>query len=109
MHDGWKTFFLSCGDEADPTDEFLRRFHSRVYQVKSVSQGRKVENGVLDKETGERGIILNAHVFKWASDAEVDVGVSIYVWSWGQEAYGCRLLHHRWGWEVKGCKMTMIT
>lgn len=106
--EGTAVFFLSCGKDADPSDEFVQRF-ADMPSVRKLSQGNKRGDGVTDKKTGERGIILDVHRIEWINNAEVKVGVGTYTWSWGQSGSICRVVRENGGWIVKDCEITSIT
>jgi hypothetical protein len=101
-------FFLSRGEDADPGDEFMRRFEGMAH-VRKFSQCDKRGDGVTDKKTGERGMILRIHRIEWINDAEVKVGVGTYTGGWGRSGSVCRVVRENSGWEVKGCELTFIT
>lgn len=86
--EGYRVYFLSIGltwtDDnhftyKDPSDELMKRFAGRTPPVKEVSQSRKGERGgVLDKSTGQRGVIFTVTDLKWISDQEAEVTCSVY-------------------------------
>ena len=49
-----KVYFLSIGDDEDPSDAFMARFDKHTPPVKKRSQAK----GNIDKETGKRGLIF---------------------------------------------------
>ena len=101
-------FFLSRGEDTDPSDEFMRRFEGMAH-VRKFSQCNKRGDGVTDKKTGKRGMILKLHRIEWINDAEVEVGVGTYAWGWGQSWSVCRVVRDNNEWVVKGCELTGIT
>jgi hypothetical protein len=101
-------FFLSRGENADPNDEFMRRFEG-MPRVRRFSQCNKRGDGVTDKKTGARGMILKIYWIEWINDAEVKVGVGTYAWGWGQSGSVCRVVRGNTGWVVKGCELKDIT
>jgi len=105
--EGKAVVFLSVGQE-DPSDEFIKRF-ADISPVRKISQANKRGDGVTDKQTGERGIILDVRRVEWTSDAEVRVGVGTYAWSWGQSGSVCRVVHQNEKWVVQSCELTFIT
>jgi hypothetical protein len=105
----YSVYFISRGDDLDPSDNFMKRFAGHNPPVKKVSQSVKVSDGVNDKETGERGVILGIHRIKWLNNAEIDVSVSEFVWGWGQSGSVCRVVRENDKWKVKGCKDTFNT
>ena len=106
--EGKGVIFLSVARDMDPSDEFMRRF-ADMPLVRKVSQANKRGVGVTDKQTGERGIILDVHRLEWTSDAEVRVGVGTYAWGWGQSGSVCRVVHQNDKWVVQSCELTLIT
>lgn len=50
-----KVYFLSVGDNEDPSDAFMARFDKHKLPVKKRSQATG-NTEVIDKETGERGL-----------------------------------------------------
>ena len=106
--EGVAVFFLSRGEDTDPSDEFMRRFVD-MPGVRKFSQGNKRGDGVTDKRTGERGVILKVHRIEWISDAEVKVGTGTYAWGMGQSGYVCRVGRDNGRWIVKDCELTLIT
>jgi len=106
--EGDSIFFLARPADTDPSDSFMRRFEG-MRLIRRFSQGKKVSEGVKDKQTGERGVILDVHRIVWLNDAEVKVGVGTYVWGWGQSGSVCRVIREGGKWAVKECELTMIT
>ena len=106
--EGDSIFFLARPADTDPSDSFMRRFEG-MRLVRRFSQSKKVTDGVKDKETGERGIILDVHRIVWLNNAEVKVGVGTYVWGGGQSGSVCRVVREGGRWAVKECELTMIT
>jgi hypothetical protein len=106
--EGHTIFFLSRPKDTDPSDGFMHRFDA-TRGVRRFSQSKKVSDGVTDKETGERGIILDVHRIQWLNSAEVEVGVGTYAWGFGQSGSVCTVLRENGKWTVKDCKLTMIT
>ena len=106
--EGHTIFFLSRPADTDPSDGFMRRFEG-MRGVRRYSQSKKVSDGVTDKETGERGIILDVHRIEWLNNAEAKVGVGTYVWGWGQSGSVCRVVRENGNWAVKACELTLIT
>lgn len=104
-----KLYFLSRGEDMDPSEEFMLRFDSQPFHVKRVSQGVKAPDGVEDKETKERGCILSINRIAWVSDSEAQVSLSEYAWSWGQAGYSCRVVRENGKWNIMGCDQTFVT
>ena len=106
--EGKGVIFLSLAGDMDPRDEFMHRF-ADMPLVRKVSQANKRGDGVTDKQTGERGIILNVHRLEWTSNAEVSVDVGTYAWGWGQSGSVCRVVLQNDKWVVQSCELTLIT
>jgi hypothetical protein len=106
--EGKGVIFLSVAQDMDPSDDFMRRL-AEMPVVRKISQANKRGDGVTDKQTGERGIILDVHRLEWISDAEVRVAVGTYAWGWGQSGSVCRVVHQTDKWVVQGCELTLIT
>ena len=106
--EGKAIFFLARPADTDPSDEFMQRF-SGLPGVRKFSQGNKRGDGVTDKKTGERGIILDVHRIEWVNDAEVKVGAGTYAWGMGQSGSVCHVVRENGRWAVKGCELTLIT
>lgn len=72
-----KAYFLSLGKDKDPGDQFMERFKNHKPPVKKASQGI-TNNGVRDKETGERGLIFGVTSIKQINEDEVEVNGGYY-------------------------------
>ena len=68
-------YFLSFGKDKEPDDVFIARFKDHKPPVKKRSQS-KGQFEVIDKDTGERGLIFNVVTIKVidANKVEVDGG-----------------------------------
>lgn len=77
-----KSFYLSidAGDQGrDPDDAFLARFAGNTPPVKKISECEmSADKGVLDKKTGERGLIFSTGRIKWISDTEAEISGGYY-------------------------------
>lgn len=75
-----KLCFLSLDDGRDPSDAFLRRFWTMPGRVKKVSQSKHVDpfNAVVDKQSGQRGVIFFVDNISWISQTEVTTGGGYY-------------------------------
>ncbi|MGO8925829.1 MAG: hypothetical protein ACLQU3_02885 [Limisphaerales bacterium] len=75
-----KVYFLSVGEKyGDPSDEFIKRFADNKPPVRKRSEcTADAGKGVLDKKTGEQGLIFNVTSIKWSSDTEVEVEGGYY-------------------------------
>lgn len=64
------------GMETDPDDMFLARFAANKPPVKKVSDCTRTGAkgvGVIDKKTGESGVIFRTEAIRWISDSEAEV------------------------------------
>lgn len=70
-----KVYFLTFGKDKEPGDAFIARFKDHKPPVKKRSQS-KGQGEVIDKETGERGLIFSAVTIKVidANKVQVDGG-----------------------------------
>jgi hypothetical protein len=67
-------YFLQIGEErGDPTDDFIKRFAGQKPPVRKVSLSSRSVKGVVDKKTGERGLVFRFDSIVWKSDTEVQV------------------------------------
>ncbi len=73
-----QVYFLSIGEicqEGDElSDEFMKRFANHKPPVRKVSASTKSPSkGIVDKKTGEKGLIFSVTNIEWKSDTEVHV------------------------------------
>jgi hypothetical protein len=60
--------------KTDPDDAFMKRFAGNKPPVKRHSECEvSPKKGIVDKKTGERGLIFLSGAIKWVSDSEVEV------------------------------------
>jgi hypothetical protein len=72
-------YFLSLGEKnADPSDEFMKRFAGHKPVAKKRSQSTGGAGGIKDKETGGSGLIFTVSKIKWVSETEVEVEGGYY-------------------------------
>jgi hypothetical protein len=116
--EGYKVYFLSWGTswtnaahvEFDPSDEFIGRFAGRTPPVKKVSQSRQGERGeVLDKSTGQRGVIFTVTDLKWVSDKEVDATCSVHKAGLNGYTYKYKLSREKNQWKVANKELVSIS
>lgn len=67
------------GNNPDPDDKFIKRFKNNKPRVKKYSACKSSIGGVIDKETGKKGIIFYATDIKWLNDEEVEVTGGYYI------------------------------
>lgn len=107
-----KVYFLSIGTlsgSRDPSDEFMKRFQGHKPPVKKVSQAIASVEGVIDKDTGERGLIFRVTRIEWKSEVEVEVEGGYF--ESGLSASGNIYLVRQEGekWVVKEDRMLWIS
>ncbi len=116
--DGYRVYFLSLGTTwtndtpfmIDPSDGFMKRFAGRTPPVKKVSQSKKGEGGeVLDKNTGQRGVIFTVTDIKWISDKEVEAECSVYKAGLNGYAHKYTLSSRNKQWKVTSKKLVRIS
>jgi hypothetical protein len=99
-----KVLFISV-EKKDPDDKFIARFKGHIPPVKKGSDSVITGDmgGVMDKETGEGGMLYSVGEIKWINENEVDIDGSYYVAN--LFAGGCRYRVVPDGdkWIVKGC------
>ena len=70
-----KVYFLEVNGE-DPSDPFMKRFAGHAPIVKKVSEALTSAGettGVVDKVTGQHGLIFNQGAIQWIEDDVVEV------------------------------------
>jgi hypothetical protein len=76
-----KSFYLAVSaddKQTDPDDAFIERFAGNEPPVKKVSECDSSGAGVVDKKTGESGLIFKTGAIKWVSDTEVEISGGYY-------------------------------
>jgi hypothetical protein len=70
-----RVYFLSVGEQdEDPSDDFIKRFANHKPPVRKASASKKGPHlEVMDKNTGEAGLILRVSSIMRISDIEVEV------------------------------------
>jgi hypothetical protein len=70
-------YYLSVGEvertDADPPADFMKRFDGNIPPVKKVSDSVLTDRGVMDRRTGEPGLIFRTGVIKLTSDTEAEI------------------------------------
>ena len=71
---------IQAGDkEVDPDDSLMKRFAGNTPPVKKHSEcTASADKGVVDKKTGERGLVFNTGAIKWVSDTEAEISGGYY-------------------------------
>jgi hypothetical protein len=75
-----QAYFLSVGQKHDdPSDEFMKRFADNKPPVRKRSEcSADPGKGVLDKKTGERGLLFHVTSIKWKSETQVEAEGGYY-------------------------------
>ncbi|HEV7784278.1 MAG TPA: hypothetical protein VGQ28_03010, partial [Thermoanaerobaculia bacterium] len=76
-------YYLSIADKSgrvdDPPGKLLKRFVGNSPPVKKASESlASPDQGVVDKKTGERGLVFRIGAIRWISDTEVEVSGGCY-------------------------------
>jgi len=67
------------GKQSDPPANFMKRFAENKPPVKMASEcNTSADKGVVDKMTGERGIIFETGAIEWISDTDAEISGSYY-------------------------------
>ncbi len=101
-----KVHFISVESKQDPDNKFLRRFAGNEPVVKQASQSRFSDNGVdsvIDKTTGEAGIIFSVGKVNWINENEAEIKASYYVANLFAGGCNYKVVRQDEKWIVKGC------
>lgn len=92
-----KVYFLSLDKDKDPSDAFMSRFKDHKPPVKKRSQATR-EAEVIDKDTGERGLIFRATAIKQLDENKVTVDGGYYEagLSSSGNTYTVERIKHKW-------------
>ena len=108
-----QVYFLEVGEkEGDPSDEFIKRFAGNKPPVRKRSEcsiDRRRRVGVLDKKTGEQGLIFRVRNIEWKSDTEVDVKAGYYEHGLSASGNTYTLKKEKGKWKVTKDKMDWIS
>jgi hypothetical protein len=105
-----KVFFLVVGEnDSDPSDEFVKRFADNNPPVRKGSEcSSSPRKGVLDKKTGERGLIFRVGSIVWKSDTEVEVDGSWHEGGLSAGGHTYTLKKETDKWKVTNDKMGWV-
>jgi hypothetical protein len=107
----FKVFFISINGK-DPSDVFMKRFESFPLRIEKLSRSkikRKSMNAVVDKTTGEKGVVFKFETIKFqgANAAEVEGGYYCDGLCASGQTFN---VHRKQGvWKVTGSKMHWIS
>ena len=108
-------FFLALHDSknrqrVDPTAEFLHRFKDHHPRVGPVSAARiSSTDGVVDKTTGERGLIFSVGEIRWLGADRVEVKGGYFEAGESSSGNTYRLRKKGGKWEVESDTMQWIS
>ncbi len=106
-----QVYFVAVGEKyGDPSDEFMKRFAGNKPPVRKRSEcSADVGKGVLDKKTGERGLLFHVTRIKWKSETEVEAKGGYY--EAGRSASGniYTLKKNKGKWTVTNDKLVEIS
>jgi hypothetical protein len=104
-----KVYFLSLDQDKDPSNEFMERFKGTEPPVKKASQASKSAGGVVDKETGERGLLFRITSIKRLGENEVEVEGGYFEAGQSASRNVYRVKHENGKWVVKEEKLKRIS
>ncbi|MBV10320.1 MAG: hypothetical protein CMN21_14010, partial [Rubinisphaera sp.] len=105
-----KAYYLQIGEKGDPSDAFMKRFAEHKSPVRKVSACTADSGkGVLDKKTGERGLIFRVTSIEWKSDTEVDVKGGYYEGGLNASGNTYTVKKENGKWKVTNDKMHWIS
>lgn len=96
-----KAYFIAVGGEdADPTPDFLARFADHQPPVRPVSRSSVESGRVLDRQTGEEGVLFHVGAITWVSESEVRVEGGHYEHRQSASGKTYRLMRQGESWSV---------
>lgn len=104
-----QVYFLFRKAKEDPSDEFMKRFERNAPPVKKFSQGTKRSDGITDKDSGQRGIVLGVGKIQWLNDSKVEVIGSCFADTDNLMEFVYDIIREGKQWIVKGSKITLMT
>jgi hypothetical protein len=106
-----KVYFLAVGEKyGDPSDEFIKRFADNKPPVRKRSEcSADAGKGVLDKKTGEQGLIFHVTSIKWISDTEVEAEGGYYEAGLSASGNIYTLKKEKGKWQVTKDKLVEIS
>lgn len=111
-HNCWghteKVYFLSLTGRKDPSPRFMKRFSRSSPPVKPVSRSKIDSNlvpgrprtAVIDKDTGDCGLIFSVDKIKWISKSEVEVTGGYYADGLAASGNTYRVVFEKGRWTV---------
>ena len=106
-----KVYSLAVGEKySDPSDQFMKRFADNQPPVRKRSEcNADAGKGVLDKKTGEQGLLFHVTSIKWKSDAQVEVEGGYYEAGLSASGNIYTLKNERGNWKVTNDKLVEIS
>jgi len=106
-----KVFFISVGEKTtDPSDELMRRFADNKPPVRKASASDSVRGkGIIDKTTGERGLVFRVTGIKWITDIGVEADGGYYESGTSSSGNTYTLKKENGKWIVIKSKMKWIS
>jgi len=109
-HENYSSYYLSIGEEdTDPNDAFMKRFHRYKPSIKKISQSiiskEYLGNIIIDKDSGERGIIFRVSTIKWINNNEIEVEGGYYESLLSASGNIYRVIWDKNHWRVKDDKL----
>jgi len=105
-----EAYFLQVGEKGDPSDAFMERFAKHKPPVRKGSAcTADMAKGVLDKNTGEKGLIFRVTSIDWKSDSEVNVKGGYYEAGLSASANTYTVKKEKGKWRVTNDKMDWIS
>jgi hypothetical protein len=96
--------------EADPDAGFLARFAGQEPPVRPASRcDAGKEKGVIDRETGERGLLFTIDSIEWLSDGEAVVTAKYYEAGLSAAGYRILVVWNGTRFKVEECSMLWIS
>ncbi len=88
----------------------MKRFVENKPSVRKLSDCMKsFEKGVVDKITGERGVILGTGAVRWTSDTDAEIYVTEYTGNLGGSGETYYLKRIKGEWKVVRAEMQWIS
>lgn len=104
-----QVYFLFRKAKEDPSNKFMKRFQENTPPVKKFSQSRKHSDGISDKDSGRRGILLGVGKIQWVDDSKVEVIGSCFADAENLMEFVYDVIREGNQWVVKGSKITLMT
>lgn len=92
-----------------PSDGFIRRFRGHSPPVKKVSQCILEINGIRDRKTGQRGLMLSVGRIKWINDQTVEVNGGYYEGGMSASGNTYRVVRREKTWVVVSDKLEWVS